>query len=44
MNVDKYAKSRKDVNFIHKYRKACNAASGSEVDANGNVATKNVAT
>ena len=37
-------KYRPQVNFIKKYRKAMNAASGSEVDANANVENKNVAT
>ena len=44
MNVDKYESYRRDVNFIKRYMKAVNAASGSEVDANSNVATKNIAT
>lgn len=35
---------RKIVNFIKKYAKAINASSGSEVDANANVANKNIAT
>lgn len=44
MYADKYAGQRKDVNFMKKYSKAVNAASGSEVDANANVANKNIAT
>lgn len=40
----KYEAFRGDVNFIEHYKKAVNAASGSEVDANSNVSTKNVAT
>lgn len=35
---------RKNVNFIKKYAKSINASSGSEVDANANVANKNIAT
>jgi len=42
--VDKYEPFRKNVNFIKKYEKALNAASGSEVDANSNVSSKNIAT
>lgn len=42
--VDKYELFRKNVNFIKKYEKALNAASGSEVDANSNVSSKNIAT
>lgn len=42
--VDKYEAFRKSVNFIKKYRDAQNAASGSEVDANSNVSSKNIAT
>ncbi len=34
----------KKLKFIENYKQACNAASGSEVDANANVTTKNVAT
>lgn len=41
---DKYEPFRKNVNFIKKYEKAMNAASGSEVDANSNVSSKNIAT
>ena len=35
---------RRNVNFIKKYAKAVNAASGSEVDANANVENKNITT
>lgn len=42
--IDKYEPFRKNVNFIKKYEKALNAASGSEVDANSNVSSKNIAT
>lgn len=42
--VDKYEPFRKNVNFIKKYEKALNAATGSEVDANSNVSSKNIAT
>lgn len=42
--IDKYEPFRKNVNFIKKYEKALNAASGSEVDANSNVSNKNIAT
>lgn len=42
--VDKYKPWRKDLNFIAKYAKAQNAASGSDVDANSNVYNKNIAT
>lgn len=42
--IDKYLPFRKDINFIKKYTKAVNAASGSEVDANSNVSSKNIAT
>lgn len=44
MYVDKYAGQRKDVNFMKKYSRAVNAATGSEVDANANVSNKNIAT
>ena len=45
MRIDSYNNQyRKYVNFIKKYRVASNAASGSEVDANANVETKNIAT
>lgn len=42
--IDKYKPYRKDLNFIQKYMKSVNAASGSEVDANSNVSNKNIAT
>ncbi len=42
--VDKYEVYRKNVNFIKKYQNAQNAATGSEVDANSNVSSKNIAT
>lgn len=43
--TEKYnSQYRKYVNFIKKYRKASNAASGSEVDANANVENKNIST
>ena len=41
---DYNANYRKYVDFIEKYRKPSNAASASEVDANANVETKNIAT
>jgi len=45
MRIDSYNNQyRKYVNFIKKYRQASNAATGSEVDANANVETKNIAT
>ena len=40
----KYSSFSKYVNFINKYKKAINASSGSEVDANANVDNKNIAT
>jgi len=40
-NLTKY---NKYLNFMEKYKKANNAASGSEVDSNANVESKNVAT
>lgn len=42
--TNKYNKYRRYVNFIDKYKKAINAASGSEVDSNANVENKNIAT
>lgn len=39
-----YEKYRKDIEFINKYQKASNAASGSVRDANANVENKNVTT
>lgn len=44
MLIDKYEKNRKDVNFVRKYTGAKNASSGSEVDANANVESKNITT
>ncbi len=45
MKFEDYNKNyRKYVDFIEKYRKPSNAASASEVDANANVETKNIAT
>ena len=41
---NKYEAFRSDVDFIENYKQAINAACGSEVDANSNVSTKNVAT
>lgn len=43
-NTKKYEKYRKYVDFIIKYRKASNAATGSELDANANVENKNITT
>ena len=43
-NQSKYEAFRSDVDFIEQYKTAVNAASGSEVDANSNVSTKNIAT
>lgn len=44
MRKDKYEKYRGKINFIEDYRRAANAASGSEVDANANVEFKNITT
>lgn len=45
MSIEKYKNQyKKYVNFIDKYRKATNAASGSEVDSNANVENKNITT
>ena len=44
MRMEKYEQYRPDLEFIKRYTKAKNAASGSEVDANSNVANKNIAT
>ena len=45
MSADTYKNQyKKYVNFINKYRKAINAASGSEVDSNANVENKNLTT
>lgn len=42
--VSEYEKFAPDLDFIHRYVRAKNAASGSDVDANSNVASKNIAT
>ena len=42
--ADKYEPWRKDLDFMHAYAEAQNAASGSQVDANANVSNKNIAT
>lgn len=42
--MGKYSSYEKHVNFINRYKKASNASSGSEVDSNANVETKNVTT
>ena len=43
--VEKYkTRYTKYINFINKYRKSINAATGSEVDSNANVENKNVTT
>ena len=42
--MGKYSSYEKYVNFINKYKKAINASSGSEVDANANVENKNITT
>ena len=42
--MGKYSSYEKHVNFINKYKKASNAATGSEFDSNANVDNKNVAT
>lgn len=46
MSIDmtKYEAYRDDLAFIDQYQKAANAASGSQVDANSNVSTHNIAT
>lgn len=44
MQITKYEPYRRNVNFIKKFTKAVNAASGSDVDANSNVSNKNIAT
>lgn len=45
MSVETYKNQyKKYINFINKYRKASNAASGSEVDSNANVENKNITT
>jgi len=40
----KYSSYEKYINFINKYKKATNASSGSEVDSNANVESKNITT
>ena len=42
--MGKYSSYEKHVNFINRYKKAINASSGSEVDANANVESKNITT
>ena len=42
--MGKYSTYEKYVNFINRYKKAINASSGSEVDANANVENKNITT
>ena len=42
--MGKYSSYEKHVNFINRYKKAVNASSGSEVDSNANVETKNITT
>ena len=42
--MGRYSSYEKYVNFINKYKKAVNASSGSEVDANANVENKNITT
>lgn len=45
MSIETYKRNyQKHVNFIDKYKKASNASTGSEVDANANVQTKNITT
>lgn len=45
MSIETYKRNyQKYVNFINKYKEASNASTGSEVDSNANVQTKNVAT
>ena len=44
MIADKYERFRPDLNFIHRYWDAQNAASGSDYDPNSNVSSKNNAT
>ena len=39
-----YIQHQKDLDFIERYSKAINSASGSKVDANSNVSNKNIAT
>ena len=42
--ITKYERYQKYLNFINNYKKAINASSGSEVDSNANVESKNIAT
>lgn len=42
--MGKYSSYEKHINFINRYKKAVNAASGSEFDSNANVDNKNIAT
>lgn len=42
--MGKYSSYEKHVNFINRYKKASNAASGSEFDSNANVNNKNITT
>lgn len=42
--MGQYSSYEKYVNFISRYKKAINASSGSEVDANANVENKNITT
>ena len=42
--MGKYSSYEKHVNFINRYKRAINASSGSEVDANANVESKNITT
>ena len=45
MTVDEYkSRYQKHIDFITKYKKASNAATGSEVDSNANVESKNITT
>lgn len=45
MTVDTYkSRYQKHIDFINKYKKASNASTGSEVDSNANVESKNITT
>ena len=44
MLTNKYEQYRKYANYVKKYRQESNAATASEVDANANVDSKNIAT
>lgn len=45
MTVDEYKnRYQKYIDFIHKYKTASNASTGSEVDSNANVESKNITT